>query len=130
MAGTFFTQAGMAITANRVNGAGTAPLNMGWGTGAGAASAASTTLSTEVDTAGAGGSSRTAGTASVVTTTVTNDTYQVIATRTATGGPFTVTNLGTFDATSGGNLYMIVDAQSVLLSSGDAIQGTWKLKYS
>lgn len=127
---TFFVQAGMAITANRVNGAGTAPLNMGWGTGAGAASAASTDLSTpkDVDLSGAG-PNRTVGSASVVTTTVTNDTYQVIATRTATGSG-TVTNLGTFDATSGGNLYMIVDGQSIALTSGDAIQGTWKLKYS
>ncbi len=126
----FLVNGGLAIISNRIKGSGTEPLNMGWGTGAGAASAASTDLSTpkDVDLSGAG-PARTVGTSSQQTTTQTNDTYQVLATRTATGAG-TVTNLGLFDATSGGNLFVIVDGQSVLLASTDSIAATWKVKFA
>jgi hypothetical protein len=127
----FLVNGGLAILSNRVLGAGTEPKNMGWGTGAGAASAASTALSTEklVDLTTSAGTDHTVGTSSQQTTTQTNDTYQVLATRTATGAG-TVTNLGLFDAASGGNLFIIVDGQSVLLASGDSIAATWKLKFA
>lgn len=126
----FLVNGGLAIITNRMIGAGTDPLNMGWGTGAGAASAASTDLSTPKDVdLSAAGPNRTVGVSSRVTTTQTNDTYQVLATRTATGAG-TVTNLGIFDATTAGNLFVIVDGQSVLLASGDSIQGTWKVKFA
>lgn len=126
----FLVNAGLSILSNRVKGSGTEPLNMGWGTGAGAASASSTDLSTPKDVdLSAAGPNRTVGTSSQQTTTQTNDTYQVLATRTATGAG-TVTNLGLFDATTAGNLFIIVDGQSVLLASGDSIAATWKLKFA
>lgn len=126
----FLTQAGRAIISSRLKGLGTEPLNLGWGTGAGAASAASTDLSTPKDVdLSAAGPNRTAGTSSQVTTTTTNDTYQVVATRTATGGG-TVTNVGLFDATSGGNLFIIVDGLSVLMSATDSIQATIKAAFA
>src|SRR5215216_307152 len=97
---TVFTDAGKAITTNRIIGSGTEPKYIGWGTGAGTAAAADTTLFTEViDTA------RATGTGTRVTTTVTNDTYQSVGTITATTTR-AITNAGLFDAVSSGNLFM------------------------
>ena len=44
---TVVVNAGRDITTNRLKGAGTEPLNIGWGTGAGTAAVADTTLFTE-----------------------------------------------------------------------------------
>lgn len=125
---------GRAIVTNRIKGAGTEPLNLGWGNAAGTTAAADTTLFTEVDvdlvtTTG----SRTAGTSTQQTTTTTNDTYQVIATRTKTGGSAnTVTNAGLWDNVTigSGNLYMKGDFTGTPLSAGDAIQFTAKVQYT
>lgn len=124
---TFIVDGGLDITTNRLKGAGTEPLNVGWGTGAGTTARTDTTLFTEklVDLTTSAGTDHTAGTSSRVTTNTTNDTYQVVATRTATGAG-TVTNAGLFDATSGGNLYLKGDFTGIGLSSGDAIQFTVK----
>lgn len=105
------------------------PKFVGWGTGAGAASVTSVALSTEVDLSGAGGTARTTGTGTQVTTTATNDTYQLVATRTASGA-FTVTNVALFDAASAGNILLIADGVAVTLASGDSIAMTWKLKFA
>jgi hypothetical protein len=64
-----------------------------------------------------------------VTTTTTNDTYQVVALRTATGAG-TVTNAGLFDATSGGNLFLKGDFTGIGLSATDAINFTVKAKFA
>lgn len=119
---TVFANAGKAITANRVNGTGTAPTFVAWGTGAGTAAAADTTLFTEAAEA------RVNGTASVVTTTVTNDTYRVVGTITAAAGK-TITNAGTFDASTSGNLFVKGDFTGIALNTGDAIQFTINLAY-
>lgn len=127
---TVLTNAGRDILTNRIKGAGTEPLNVGWGTGAGTAAATDTTLFTEKDTdLTAAGPNRTVGTSSRVTTSVANDTYQVVATRTATGAG-TVTNAGSWDATSAGNLYIKGDFTGIGLSSGDAIQFTIKHQFT
>ena len=118
---TVFTNAGKAITANRVKGSGTEPNNSGIGTGAGTATAADTTLFTETGT-------RVAGTSTVVTTTVTNDTYQVVATHSP--GAITVTNAGLFDATSGGNLFLKGDFTGIPLGASDSLQLTYQNKYA
>ena len=103
---TVLTDKGRDITTARLRAVGTEPLNIGWGTGAGTAAVADTTLFTEaLVSLAAGTTDHTVGTSSQVTTTVTNDTYQVTGTRTATGSG-TVTNAGLWDAASGGNLYM------------------------
>lgn len=127
---TFLTDAGLDITTNRIKGSGTEPLNLGWGTGAGTTARGDTTLFTEklVDLTTSAGTDHTAGTSTRQTTSTTNDTYQVVATRTATGAG-TVTNMGLFDAASGGNLYMKGDFTGIGLSSGDAIQATCKVQY-
>lgn len=105
------------------------PHFVGWGTGAGAGSASSTDLSTAASEA------RVAGTSSQVTTSVTNDTHQVVGTITASGSK-TITNVGIFDAAgsgtppSGGVLYAIFDGLSQALNSGDSIQFTAKIQFS
>lgn len=119
---TVYTNAGKDITTNRIKGSGTEPLHVGIGTGAGTAAAADTSLFTEVET-------RAAGTSTRVTTTVTNDTYQVVGTVTATASR-AVTNAGLFDASSGGNLFMKGDFSTINLANGDSIQVTAKVAFS
>jgi len=103
------------------------PRYLGWGTGAGAGSASSTDLSTPASEA------RATGTSSQFTTSVTNDTHQVVATLTASGAK-TITNVGLFDAPgsgsppSGGALYAIFDGLSQALNSGDSIQFTARVQ--
>lgn len=123
---------GKAILSGRMFGATPTqaePRYMGWGTGATAGAAASTDLSTPATEA------RVAGTSSQVTTTVTNDTHQVVATITAAGAK-TITNVGLFDAAgsgsppSGGVLYAIFDGLSQALAAGDSIQFTAKIQFT
>jgi hypothetical protein len=92
---TFVLDGGLDIVTNRIKGAGTEPLNVGWGTAAGTTARTDTTLFTEklVDLTTSAGTDHTAGTSTRQTTNTTNDTYQVVATRTATGAG-TVTNAG------------------------------------
>jgi hypothetical protein len=79
---TVVTNTGKGIVTNRLKGAGTEPVNVGWGTGAGTAAATDTTLFTEaLVTLAAGTSDHTAGTSTQQTTTTTSDTYQVVATQ-------------------------------------------------
>ncbi len=123
---------GKAIITNLVSGlGGTIPKYVGWGTGAGAVAAGNTSLSTErtVDLTSSGGTDHTTGTPTRTTTTVTNDTLTITATRTATVGG-TVTNMGTFDAASGGNLFASVDSLSDVLGVGDAITLVMNTKFS
>ncbi len=129
---TLQVNTGRAIVTNRLRGGGTEPLNIGWGVGAGTTAAGDTTLFSEkdVDLASNTGS-RTAGTSSQVTTSTTNDTYQVTGTRTATGAG-SVTNAGLFDNVTigSGSLYMKGDFTSIGLSIGDSIAFTIKVQYS
>jgi len=127
---TFVVNGGKGITTARLRAVGTEPLNIGWGTGAGTAAAADTTLFTEaLVTLAAGTTDHTVGTSSQVTTTTTNDTYQVTGTRTATGAG-TVTNAGLWDAASGGTLFMKGDFTGIGLASGDSILFTFKATYA
>ena len=124
---TFLLDGGLDVVTNRIKGAGTEPVNVGWGTGAGTTARTDTTLFTEklVDLTTGAGTDHTAGTSTRQTTNTTNDTYQVVATRTATGAG-TVTNAGLFDAASGGNLFLKGDFTGIGLSSGDSITFTIK----
>ena len=128
---TFVVNAGVDIITNRIKGSGTEPLNIGWGTGAGTTAKTDSTLFTEklVDLSTSAGTDHTAGTSTRQTSSVTNDTYQVVGTRTATGAG-TVTNAGLFDAASGGNLFLKGDFTGIGLSSGDAIQFTIKAVFA
>lgn len=129
---TVITTLGLAIPPTRMAGGGTSPKYVGWGTGAGTAAAGDTTLFTEKDVdLSTGTGTRTTGTESSVTTTATGDTYQVVATRTATGSG-TVTNAGLWDnATMGsGTLYLKGDFTGIGLASGDSIAFTIKTKFA
>src|SRR5689334_1802496 len=79
---TVVTSKGRDILSNRMRGApsaGTEPLNVGWGTGVFTAAVSDVGPFIEAS------ESRVAGTSSQVTTTTTNDTYQVVGTITAAG---------------------------------------------
>jgi hypothetical protein len=124
---TVVVNGGLDIVTNRLKGSGTEPVNVGWGTSAGTAAVGDSTLFGEklVDLSTSAGTDHTAGTSTRQTTNTTNDTYQVVATRTATGAG-TVTNAGLFDAASGGNLFLKGDFTGIGLASGDSIQFTIK----
>jgi len=66
---TFVVNAGLDITTNRLKGAGTEPLYIGWGVSAGTTAKTDTTLFGErlVDLATAAGTDHTSGTSSRVT---------------------------------------------------------------
>jgi hypothetical protein len=123
--------AGRDIITNRINGAGTTPLNIGWGTGTQTTALVTdtglgpTTVEKLVDLTTSAGTDHTVGTATRQTTTVTNDTFQVVGTRTATAAG-TVTVAGLFDAASGGNLFVKGDFAGIALANGDSIQFTFK----
>lgn len=90
---------------------------IGWGTGAGTAAKGDTTLFTEAS------ESRTAGTVSVQGTGA-SAVYQVVGTIVANGTK-TITNAGTFTASSGGTLVMKGDFTGYLLGAGDSITFTF-----
>jgi hypothetical protein len=120
---TLLVNTGKAIVTNYLNGGGaTQPKYVAWGTGAGTTAATDTTLFTETGT-------RVSGTTTQQTTSTTNDTFQVVGTLTA-GGSLTITNAGTFDASSSGNLFVKGDFTGVPLNTGDSIQFTVKVQFS
>jgi len=126
---TFVVNGGLGITTARLRSVGTEPLNIGWGTGAGTAAVGDTTLFTEaLVSLSAGTTDHTVGTSSQVTTTTTNDTYQVTGTRTATGAG-TVTNAGLWDAASAGTLFLKGDFTGIGLAANDSISFTIKCIY-
>lgn len=122
---TVITNVGKGIIAKRMLGGTPAQIEpnfIGMGVGAtGAARTAvvgDTALSTAVE-------SRVSGTSSTVTTTQTNDTYQSVATITATAGR-AVDEAGMFDASSAGNMFFSATMNVITLVSGDSIQFTMK----
>lgn len=124
---TVFTNAGAAIIANRVIQAGTAPRYIGVGTGTTAAAVGDTALQTEVSAVN--GAARVTGTESRVTTTVTNDTYQVTGTWTCTSGTPAITEAGLFDAVTSGSLLLRDVFAAINMSSGMTLTITYGLKF-
>lgn len=122
------TNSGQAINTNLISGlGGTVPKFLAWGTGAGTAAITDTTLFTEsTDEA------RTSGTVTRVTTTVTNDTLQVVGAIVVATSNKTITNVGTFDVvtTSSGNIHFKSDFTGQALLIGDSITFTIKTKYA
>lgn len=94
---------------------------VGWGTGAGTAAVGDTTLFTEA------AETRTSGTQSQVTTTTTNDTYQVAGTLVSLSGQ-TITNAGVLSIVTAGTLILKSDFTGVPLLTNDSIAFTFKLK--
>ena len=123
---TYLVSGGKAIVTGFLTGSDTTQAKyIGWGTGAGTTTATDTALFSET------GTTRATGTNTQQTTSVTNDTYQVVGTLTA-GSTLAITNAGVFDnATVGsGNLFAKGDFSTVNLNSGDSIQFTFKVQFS
>lgn len=118
---TVLTNVGVSIITNRMIQAGTAPKYIGMGTGTTTAAVSQTALVTEVET-------RATGTESRTTVTQTNDNYQTQGTITATATR-AVTEAGTFDATSVGNMMIRGDFSAVNLATNDSIQFTVGTKF-
>lgn len=116
---TVITNTGKAVVANRIKGDGTEPKYVGCGTGAGTAAVGDTTLFSEVS------EMRATGTSSRVTTTQTNDTYQVVGTVVFESAK-TITNAGLLDASSGGNLFLKGDFTGIAVDVDDSITFTIK----
>lgn len=110
--------AGRALLTAFLAGA-SGPKYIGWGTGGGTTAVGDTTLFIEASEA------RVAGTQTQQTTSVTNDTYQLVGTMTANGAK-TVTNAGCFDAAAAGNMFIKADFTGIPLGLGDQIQFTFK----
>ncbi len=122
------TSAGKAGAASRLNGAGSeaAFTYIAVGTGTNAAAAGDTALQTEL---AASGLSRANATASRVTTSVTNDTAQLVYTFSVTGTQ-AVTESGVLNASSSGVLLARQVFSAVNVVNGDSLQVTWKFQCS
>lgn len=113
----YVVKSGYAIMANRLNGAGTRPEFVGWGTGASAATVSDTNIQTP-------DGARVTGTSSVVTTTETNDTYQLVGVITCAGVAKAITEVGVFDAVSSGNMFIHGTFSAVNVDVGESIAFT------
>lgn len=123
---SFVVDNGLAITTNRLKGAGTEPNYVAWGTGTTTATATDTGLET------ASAEARVAGTSTQQTTSTTNDTYQVVGTITSASTQ-TISEVALYDAITSGNCFFhstftVGDAQAV--NSGDSIEFTIKAQYN
>jgi hypothetical protein len=125
-ASNLITNAGRALISGLINGSGTpaAATYVAVGTGTNAAAAGDTTLQTEL---AASGLTRAAGTVSLVTTTVTNDTAQVTKTFSVTGTQ-AVTEAGLLNASSTGTLLCRQVFSAVNVINGDSLAITWKVQ--
>ena len=117
---TVVTSAGKAIVANRILGSGPEPNYVAWGTGTTTAVVGQTALVTPSAEA------RVSGTSSRVTTSVSNDSYQVVATITSAGTQ-AITEAGLFDALTSGGMFVRGDFAAINLSAGDSVQFTIKV---
>jgi hypothetical protein len=120
------TNAGFALAAGLLNGSGTpaAATYIAVGTGTNAASTGDTTLQTETATSGL---SRAAGSVSLVTTSVTNDTAQITKTFSVTG-TVAVTESGVLNASSSGTLLCRQVFSAINVVNGDSLAITWKVQ--
>jgi len=118
---TVFTNVAKALLVTAINNTQlTAPQHVAWGTGSTTAAATQTALVTE------SAETRVSGTKSIVTTTVTNDTYQVLATLTSLSAQ-TIAEAGLFNAVTTGSMYVRGDFTGIALGIGDSIAFTVKI---
>lgn len=113
---------GLAAVTAALVAATAVPKYIGWGTGSGI-----TTAGTALGTAAP--EARTTGTPAQVTTTVSNDTFQVTGTITASAGR-AITEAGLFDAASVGNMFQYASFAVVNLLTGDSIAFTAKTSFA
>jgi hypothetical protein len=120
------TNAGDAVVAGRMFGATPTQVEphwIGWGTTNTAEAKTQTAL------AAAAAEARTVGTSSQVTTTVTNDTHQIVGTITSLSAQ-TIVEVAVFDALTVGNMYMRGVHGSTVLAIGDSIAYTIKVSFN
>jgi hypothetical protein len=96
------------------------------GTGTTAAAAGNTSLESEITT---GGGQRAAGSGTRITTSITNDTAQLVSSFSFTDS-FAVTEAGMFNSDTGGDLLCRQVFSPVNVISGDTLQITWKIQVS
>ena len=121
------TNAGFAQLALLAGDASATPFTyLAVGTSTTAPAVTDTTLTAEiVDT----GLARVAGTVSRVTTTVTNDTYRVTTTWTASGSK-TIEEVGVFNASSAGTMLSHARTTSKAGTNGETLTGTYSMKFA
>jgi len=128
---TVVANSGRAIETNLVSGlGGTAPNYIAIGSGAGTAAVGDTTLFTEYTTGTWTGYARLNTTPTRGTTSVTNDTITWQSAAFTAGAAQTVTNAGSFDAATTGNLMIKGDFTGVVLANGDTITVKCTLQYT
>ncbi len=116
------TNAGKAQVALLIGDASATPFTyLALGTSSAAVGASQTTLTTEITDSGL---QRAAGTVSRTTTTVTNDTYTLTKTFTATGSK-TVEEVGVFNASSSGTMLSRALTGTKSLSNGEQLTVTY-----
>ena len=121
------TNAGFAQLALLAGDASATPFTyIAVGTSSTAPSVTDTNLTAEITDSGL---ARAAGTVSRVTTTVTNDTYQVTYQWTASGSK-TIEEVGGFNASSGGTMLCHALTTSKAVSNGETLTGTYRLKFA
>jgi hypothetical protein len=121
------TNAGKAQLALLTGDASAVPFTfLAVGTSSTAVAATDTTLTAEIVDSGL---ERAAGTVSRVTTTVTNDTFQITKTWTASGSK-TVEEVGVFNAASAGTMLSHALTTSKAVTSGETITATYQLRFS
>ena len=114
---------GKAQTAGLINGVVTNFFEyLAIGTGTTTPAAANTVLAAEVGTRGSATQTR-------QTTTVTNDTAQLVATFTFNGST-AITESGIFDSSSTGTMLTRATFSAINVASGDSLQLTWKVQAS
>lgn len=124
--------AGKAAAASRLNGSGgeAAFTAIGQGIGTTSPAAGNTTLETERTAAGGASAVHALPTASVtvsrVTTTVTNDTAQLVGTITE-AATLAITESGVFNADTAGTMLCRQTFSAVNVVSGDSLQFTWRI---
>lgn len=121
------TSAGKALLASLAGDASAVPFTyLALGTSTTAPAIGQTTLVSEITTSGL---ARAAATVSRTTTTVTNDTLQLVYTWTASGS-VTVEEIGVFNASSGGTMLSRALTSTKTLSNGETLTGTYRLQFS
>jgi len=126
---TVVTSVGKATCANRLQTTPTRNPPKYIALGVGATGAARTAVVGDTALSSELAEGRTSGTESIVTTSVTNDTYQSVGTVTATGSR-AVDEAGLFDASSSGNMVLSATFAVVNLANGDSLQLTGKIQFS
>ena len=121
------TNAGKAQLALLAGDASAVPFTyLAVGTSATAVAATDTTLTAEVTT---NGLERAAGTVSRITTTATNDTFQITKTWTATGS-VSVEEVGVFNAASAGTILSNLLKGTKAVTTGETLTGQYTLAFA